>query len=700
MISRLYSVVMILFIFSFVILSSCTNETVTVKKDVLPPTFQGPREVTAVNDDADFDYFRVRWDKAYDNKTQFSNIIYKIYYKKSKKELEPHYAGTVTGEVLSFVFGIERSSTVTSIEDLPTYYFIVLAYDEAGNKSSNSEFLSAKSSDFHPPEGGYISSIDVLGSSKLQINWTKAVDDRTLPSNLNYKIYMDTNYIDFSYDKKVAEVKGDISAKINIPLASYQKKTIYFRVIPEDINGNINENQISRSVSVDEIKTYDAGEMTYAKGNIEINMTEIFPEDMYTAVKLPKGADLADSMITFTPAETGTYEFQVMGSNVKSEGLDKSISLRKISFSVIVYELPIEYSLFNTSEVLSIHKSDIFSFTGIKFDSAIMLYDYNLSFSYNNINYAQPDTTLTVNNSSNPVTVSVSNNYLNFINYNIATTSYSLYRTYLDQLTSVTANKGKINANKVVEVTSKYNTCHDDFSYNGMFTDSVIDAQPFLSVSNDKGTLIAGNNILSLFDSGNNPVLGFQVVNKEYPLVTTGYLYYCDNGKYEEIPYSSSVSSYARKITLDIDLVTAGSNGIFVIQLNSPEKYDIFIMPENTGDKYFYTKNRIDKINQLEVSNDGNIYALDKNGKLFMFQAYFWVEVISDVKKLYKSQTDNILLAQTTGNDVYEVAGLTVNDNWLGNCSGLVNNSIVGMDKDKNGNVWLIYPDSVNICLP
>ncbi|MGO8997299.1 MAG: fibronectin type III domain-containing protein [Polyangiaceae bacterium] len=225
-----------------------SGETVN---DTTPPTFPNGalQSATALSDST----IQLSWNIATDNVSTATQITYDIYQATSSGgeaacTTGPTYsvAGTVgSGNPLA------QQYTVTGLQPLTAYYFIVRARDAAGNRDCNSTEKSATTfADTTAPVFGTLLGVAVTSDTQLTPSWTAATDDTTPQAQIRYEVCWSTSATacQTSFVANATTTAGALSytppARTLIPNTSYT-----FVVRAEDLSGNVDSNTQAASAT-------------------------------------------------------------------------------------------------------------------------------------------------------------------------------------------------------------------------------------------------------------------------------------------------------------------------------------------------------------------------------------------------------------------------------------------------------------------
>lgn len=132
------------------------------KPDSLPPTTPTNLVVTGITENT----VSLRWNASTDNSGKFSYRVKVIWWNSPTN-------------VLATVSQTENTYTVQGLAPLGKYSFAVYAVDGNGNRSSDSNLVTANTpaGDTIPPSAPVLQAT-ALGPSRVQLTWTQAVDNR------------------------------------------------------------------------------------------------------------------------------------------------------------------------------------------------------------------------------------------------------------------------------------------------------------------------------------------------------------------------------------------------------------------------------------------------------------------------------------------------------------------------------------------
>ena len=131
------------------------------KVDTSAPTTPTGLVVTAITENT----VSLRWNPSTDNSGKFS-------YRVKVSWLHLNYSGE------QYVFQTQTTYTVPSLAAFGNYSFAVYAVDGSGNRSGNSNLVTANTPGDTIPPSAPVLQATTLAPSQVQLTWTKAVDNR------------------------------------------------------------------------------------------------------------------------------------------------------------------------------------------------------------------------------------------------------------------------------------------------------------------------------------------------------------------------------------------------------------------------------------------------------------------------------------------------------------------------------------------
>ncbi|MBI5639089.1 MAG: fibronectin type III domain-containing protein, partial [Nitrospirae bacterium] len=226
------------------------------------------------------------------------------------------------------------SFTVSGLNPGVTYYFVIRAQDEAGNKDTNTNEMSATtligSDVIHPVFGGVESAMP-NSPTEITLTWPPASDNASAASRIVYLVYMSTtpggeNFAAPSF----ATLPGAASFTVS---GLNPGVTYYFVIRAQDEAGNKDTNTIEKSattlfidlfpdnVTVTNFIRFDVDN----SGNMAANNVQVYIQDsdgysiycnFYTVTVPPGGSVHLSHYAGYTPM---TYTIRIDPRNLISE---------------------------------------------------------------------------------------------------------------------------------------------------------------------------------------------------------------------------------------------------------------------------------------------------------------------------------------------------------------------------------------------
>lgn len=131
------------------------------RADTLAPTTPTNLVVTAITENT----VSLQWNPSTDNSGKFSYRVKVSWLHLPHKEEQ-------------FVFQTQTTYTVPSLAALGKYSFAIYAVDGSGNRSGDSNLVTADTPGDTIPPSAPVLQATTLGPSRVQLTWTKAVDNR------------------------------------------------------------------------------------------------------------------------------------------------------------------------------------------------------------------------------------------------------------------------------------------------------------------------------------------------------------------------------------------------------------------------------------------------------------------------------------------------------------------------------------------
>jgi hypothetical protein len=169
--------------------TSGNEDTNTVEKSATtgavvvttPPTFGGAVSATGATDTT----IVLTWNAATAVATPQADIAYDVYEAAASGAEEYGSGPTFTAPLGATTF------TVTGLQPLQTWYFVVRARDLDGNEDTNTHEVSAKTpSDVSPPSFGGLTSAEAINPVEVALAWQPASDSATPQSSMSYEVFV------------------------------------------------------------------------------------------------------------------------------------------------------------------------------------------------------------------------------------------------------------------------------------------------------------------------------------------------------------------------------------------------------------------------------------------------------------------------------------------------------------------------------
>jgi hypothetical protein len=212
---------------------------IMVSADPLPPTFAGLSNIDSITQTS----MVLSWSPAYDNVTPQDKIQYLIYMATT--------SGGQNFSTPSFTTSLGATSyTVTGLNPDTTYYYVVWAMDEVGNKDGNMverEATTLAPPDTNPPTFGGLESATALSATAIKLEWSNATDDRTPSAEIVYLIYLATTSGGQNFATPTVTTSPGVTS---YTLTGLTKDTTYYAVVrARDAAGNTDANTLERSAT-------------------------------------------------------------------------------------------------------------------------------------------------------------------------------------------------------------------------------------------------------------------------------------------------------------------------------------------------------------------------------------------------------------------------------------------------------------------
>lgn len=215
--------------------------TVAASTDALPPTPGNTGNITATA--VGTTSLTLNWTAATDNASAPANLQYLAYYSTSNN-IATVVAAETNGTVVGAYTAAIASKPVTGLSAATTYYFTIIVKDQGGNKAVYNTIAQATAGgdSVAPTATSYTIVASNLASASLTLTWTKATDNASAQTSLQYEVRRSasnnlgsveniesngTTVCNYSTDTDSCNVSG---------LAA--STTYYFNVIVRDANTN------------------------------------------------------------------------------------------------------------------------------------------------------------------------------------------------------------------------------------------------------------------------------------------------------------------------------------------------------------------------------------------------------------------------------------------------------------------------------
>ncbi|MDH5327800.1 MAG: fibronectin type III domain-containing protein [Gammaproteobacteria bacterium] len=214
---------------------SNTVEVTTTTLDATPPVFQGITDAFSIGRNS----IELSWRPALDN-NDGQQVLYDIYMSTNSGGQDfttPSYT-TEVGITFFFVTGLNHSTT---------YYFVVRARDNSGNRENNTVEHSVTTEDGTAPLFSGLARATVVSSSQIDLSWNPASDNVSSAGQIIYEIYMSVGSEPINYNSQsTATSPGMQTFSVN---GLIQNTQYNFSVRARDDAGNLDSNTIQLSAT-------------------------------------------------------------------------------------------------------------------------------------------------------------------------------------------------------------------------------------------------------------------------------------------------------------------------------------------------------------------------------------------------------------------------------------------------------------------
>jgi hypothetical protein len=219
--------------------SNVVEKSAATTADVTAPVFAG---VTSV-DTPTATSLTAHWNPATDNVTLQANLVYDVCWSASSGGCQnASFVAMATSAAGGTQF------TANGLSPTTTYYFVVRARDQAGNRDTNNVQVSGLTlADTTPPVFAGATSVSNAGVTSLRVNWAAATDNSTPQGNIVYDVCWNTASgacQNAGFSTMATTLGGSLFHDVGGLLPN---TTYYFVVRARDIAGNQDTNSVQRS---------------------------------------------------------------------------------------------------------------------------------------------------------------------------------------------------------------------------------------------------------------------------------------------------------------------------------------------------------------------------------------------------------------------------------------------------------------------
>lgn len=310
--------------------------------DLVSPTLSDS-SITAK--DQTYSSVTLRWSAAVDDISSASSMRYDIRYS-SSDNISTLALAEANGTLSQTVTGVSSSTLEATVSDLAlnsSYYFAIIARDQAGNKAKYDTISSATLADLTPPipvtDGAPISYTSTKTS--VTLTWPLASDNVTQQAQIQYAVYS-VPIFTAGYTGSVAttESMGTLLMSYTANTATYTNSSLLpgslygYNVIAKDASGNkVAYNPVSATTQADDIaptvasksltfsdKSYSGYKITWSSASDDFSSrTSIYYlvyESSSNNIATIANAEANGTVVTqFFGADTATQSFSVTGKS-------------------------------------------------------------------------------------------------------------------------------------------------------------------------------------------------------------------------------------------------------------------------------------------------------------------------------------------------------------------------------------------------
>lgn len=290
----------------------------------------------------------LRWAAASDDTSSASNMRYDIRYS-SANNMPTLALAEANGTLFQTVTGVSSSPLEAEVTDLAvnsTYYFTIIAKDQAGNKVKYDTVSTATLADLTPPipvtDGAPISYTSTKTS--VTLTWPLATDDLTQQSQIQYAVYRVPIFTaGFTGSVATTESMGDLLMTYTANTVTFTDTSLLpgslygYNVIAKDASGNkVAYNPVGATTQADDIaptvssKTLSVSDQSYTGYKITWNSASddfssrtsiyylVYESDLNNIATIANAEANGTVIAQFFGADTATQFFSVTGKSVNS----------------------------------------------------------------------------------------------------------------------------------------------------------------------------------------------------------------------------------------------------------------------------------------------------------------------------------------------------------------------------------------------
>jgi len=235
---------------------------VMISEDPLPPVFAGLSSITDITDTS----MQLSWSPATDEVTPQEQIVYLIFLSTTTSQSAQK---TGMSAAPSYVTAPGATSfTLISLTPDTEYQVRVEAVDQRGNQTNTNVILTARTKpapDTVPPTFGGLVSATAQSESEIALTWSAASDNVTVPSQIDYLIYMSVTPGITPGEGAFTTPKTVVTGLVSTTIAGLDPNTTYyFLVRARDKAGNVDSGNVEKSATT--LKPPDQTPPTFPNG--------------------------------------------------------------------------------------------------------------------------------------------------------------------------------------------------------------------------------------------------------------------------------------------------------------------------------------------------------------------------------------------------------------------------------------------------